>query len=52
MRGLRRQDHGGSPSSQYLLQQEHPGTKTIQMAKGPQKNIINKSQGNIGTFKA
>jgi hypothetical protein len=33
--------------SQYLLQQEHPGTKIIQVAKGPQENKINKSQGNM-----
>ena len=37
-------DNQCSPPSQYLMQQEHPVTKSPQMAKGHQKNTINKSQ--------
>jgi hypothetical protein len=29
--------------------QEHPGEKNIEIAKSPQKNKINKSQGNMTT---
>lgn len=51
IRGLSHQDHRNSFPSQDLLQQEDPGTKTIQMTKGPPMNTINKSQ-QYYTFKA
>jgi hypothetical protein len=47
IRGLPHQDHWGYPPSQYLLKQEYPGIKAIQIAKGTWKNTINKSQGNM-----
>jgi hypothetical protein len=35
------------PCSQYLLQQEHPGIRTICMAKDSGKKTTNKNQSNM-----
>jgi hypothetical protein len=49
--GLPHQYYQGSPPSQYLLQQEHPGIKTTQMAKGPQKEHNQQKLGQYDSSK-